>query len=149
MSFDAEWAQIKREMSGEPVTTLAHADGGSGEGGDGDLASDQAAWKAAAQGVKGLVDSLVKAGTTLYGAQEGMDTSPLAAPDSFQTLAAQGELHGTWGGYLTSLQGKCAALESKLFAAGATLRISDIAVKPNFAELDTQFKDTPAVGGQS
>jgi hypothetical protein len=149
MSFDAEWAQIKQEVSGEPVTTLAHADAGSGTGGDGDLVSDQAAWKAAAQGVKGLVDSLVKAGATLHTAQEGMDASLLVRDNSFQTLAAQDQLHATWSGYLTSLQGKCAALEGKLYAAGATLRISDIAVKPNFADLDTQFKDTPAVGGRS
>jgi hypothetical protein len=149
MSFDAEWAQIKQEVSGAPVTTLAHADGGGGAGGDGDLVSDEAAWKAAAQGVKGLVDNLAKAGTTLFTAQEGMGTSLQAFDNSFQTLAAQDELHATWSGYLTSLQGKCAALESKLFAAGATLRISDIAVKPNFPALDTQFTDTPAVGGQS
>lgn len=100
--------------------------------------------------MKGLADNLVKAGGTLRTAHDGMGRlSPLASPDDFQVLAAQDQLHATWSGYLTSLQGKCAALQEKLYAAGVTLRISDIAVQPNFADLDKQFKDTPAVGGQN
>lgn len=149
MSFEAEWAQIKQEVSGGPVTTLAHA-GASGDAGrGGDLASDQAAWDAAAQAVKTLADTVIKAGTTLYTAQEGMDTSLQASDNSFLTLAAQGELHASWSGYLTGLQNKCAAVETQLTAAGVALCISDAGAKGLFATVDTQFKDTPAIGGQS
>jgi hypothetical protein len=149
MSFADEWARIKQEVSGGPVMTLAHADGSGGTGGDGDLASDQAAWNAAAQGVGTLAGNLAKAGTTLYTAQEGMDTSLQASDSSFQTLAAQGELHAAWSGYLTGLQDKCAALERQLTAAGTALCISDEGARALFGQVDALFKDTPAVGGQS
>lgn len=86
MLFDAEWAQIRQEVSGTPVTSLAHANATGGSGGDGDLTSDQVAWNTAAQDVKTLADNLVKAGTTLYTAQEGMDTSLQAFDGTFQTL---------------------------------------------------------------
>lgn len=80
MSFEAEWAQIKQEVSGDPVLRLAHADAGGGggtadaSGGDARLASSMAAWKTAAQGVGTLADNLSKAGGKLYEAQQGMDT---------------------------------------------------------------------------
>lgn len=149
MSFEAEWAQIKQEVSGGPVTTLAHAGASSDTGGDNDLTSDQAAWKAAAQGVKTLADNAGKAGTTLYTAQEGMDTSFQVSDDSCQTLAAAGELHAGWSGYISGLLDKCALLETELTAAGAELCYSDAGVRGLFATVDSQFKDTPAVGGQS
>ncbi|WP_333766567.1 hypothetical protein [Streptomyces sp. IBSBF 2435] len=154
MSFEAEWAQIKQEVSGGPVLTLAHADaaGGGGTpdatGGDARLASDMAAWKAAAQGVGTLADNLSKAGLKLYEAQQGMDTSVQFSDCTFQTLSAQAELHPTWSGYVSSLLTRCDALKGQLTAAGAALCVSDTATKADFDKLDDGYKDTPAVGGQ-
>ncbi|CAG6398573.1 hypothetical protein NMG29_06280 [Streptomyces cocklensis] len=156
MSFETEWAGIKQEVAGGPVLTLAHADAGGGgggtadaTGGDAGMASDIAAWKAAAKGVGTLADNLTKAAGKLEEAQQGMDTSLLFSNSSFDTLQAQGELHPTWSGYVSSLLTRCAALKEQLTAAGATLCISDEAVRAEFDKLDDGYKDTPAVGGQS
>lgn len=154
MSFETEWAQIKQEVSGDPVLRLAHADAGSGggtpdaTGGDAGFASDVAAWKAAAQGVGTLADNLTKAGHKLYQAQQGVDTSLQFFDSSFEMLNAQDEVHSSWSGYVSSLLDRCTALKSQLTAAGATLCISDEAIKADFDKLDDGYKDTPAVGGQ-
>lgn len=155
MSFEAEWAGIKQEVSGGPVLTLAHADAGGGGGdtpddvgGDADIASDIAAWKAAAKGVGTLTDNLSKAGTKLYEAQQGMDISLQFTDSTFETLSAQGELHSAWSGYVSSLLARCAALQQQLDPAGATLCVSDGVVEAEFDELDDGYKDTPAVGGR-
>ncbi|WP_327290434.1 hypothetical protein [Streptomyces sp. NBC_01198] len=147
MSFEAEWARIKQEVSAEPVSTLAHADVDAV--GSGGVASDAAAWKAAAQGVGTLAENLSKAGGKLYEAQQGMDTSHQSSAGTFETLAAQAALHPTWSGYVSSLLGRCAALKQQLAAAGATLGASDDVVKSEFDALDDDYQDTPAVGGQS
>lgn len=154
MSFETEWAQIKDEVSGDQVLTLAHADGGGGgtpdvTGGDAGVASDMAAWKAAAKGVGTLADNLSKAGGKLYTAQQGMDTSSLVFDCTFQTLSAQDEVHSTWSGYVSSLLDRCSALKGQLTDAGAALCVSDEVTKANFDRLDDGYKDTPAVGGQS
>lgn len=156
MSFEAEWAQIKQEVSADPVLTLAHADAGGGGGsnpptvgGDAGFASDQAAWKAAATAVGTLADNLSKAGGKLNDTQQGMDTSLQFTDSTFETLQAQSELHPTWNGYVSSLLARCAALKEQLNAAGATLCISDEAMRAEFDKLDDGYQDTPAVGGQS
>ncbi|UWE07715.1 hypothetical protein [Actinacidiphila bryophytorum] len=159
MTFEAEWAGIKQEVAGGPVLTLAHADaaadggGGGGTpdatGGDSGMASDIAAWKAAAKGVGTLADNLSKAGTKLYEAQQGMDTSLQFSDCTFETLTAQGQLHPSWSGYVNSLLTRCGALQKQLEAAGATLCVSDEVVKAEFDKLDDPYKDTPAVGGQN
>jgi hypothetical protein len=147
VSFEAEWARIKQEVSGDPVLTLAHAD--VDVVGSGGMASDTAAWKAAAQGVGTLAENLSKAGGKLYAAQQAMDTSRQSADGTFETLAAQSELHPTWSGYVSSLLDRCAALRGQLTAAGATLSANDGAVKAEFNALDDGYQDTPAIGGQS
>ncbi|MFG1807854.1 hypothetical protein [Streptomyces sp. NPDC049040] len=156
MTFEAEWAGIKQEVADRPVLTLAHADaaadgGGTPDttGGDAGTASDIAAWKAAAKGVGALADNLSKAGTKLYEAQQGMDTSLQFSDCTFETLTAQAELHPTWGGYVNSLLTRCGALQKQLEAAGATLHASDEVVRAEFDTLDDGYNDTPAVGGQN
>jgi hypothetical protein len=154
VSFETEWAQIKHEVSGEPVLTLAHADAGGGggtpdaAGGDAGFASSMAAWKAASQGVGTLADNLTKAGHKLYQAHEGMDTSLQFSDSTFDTLTAQDELHTTWSGYVQSLLNRCDALKTQLAAAGQTLCVTDKAMKADFDKLDDGYKDTPTVGGQ-
>lgn len=156
MSFEAEWAQIKHEVSGDPVLTLAHADaGGDGGGtpdnvgGDKGVASNSAAWKAAAQSMGTLADNLSKAVGKLREAQDGMDTSLQISDSTFDTLNAQSTLHPTWSGYVASLLTRCGALKAQLNAAGTTLCVNDHTVKADFDKLDVGYKDTPAVGGQS
>ncbi|SHM12729.1 hypothetical protein [Actinacidiphila paucisporea] len=156
MTFEAEWAGIQREVAGGPVLTPAHADAGGGgggtpdaTGGDAGMASDIAAWKAAAKGVGTLAENLAQAGTRLYEAQQGMDTSLQFTDSTFETLSAQAELHPTWSGYVSSLLARCAALQKQLEAAGATLCVSDDVIRSEFDRLDDGYQDTPAVGGQS
>src|SRR3954466_9020935 len=102
VTCEAEWAGIKQEVAGGRVLTLAHADaaadgGGTPDatGGDAGMASDIAAWKAAAKGVGTLADNLSKAGTKLYEAQQGMDTSLQFSDCTFETLTAHAQLHPT------------------------------------------------------
>ncbi|NUS11196.1 MAG: hypothetical protein HOY69_07280 [Streptomyces sp.] len=156
MSFEAEWALIKQEVTGgrapargvgdTPDAAPGAAPGA--PGGDAGVASDVAAWRAAAQGVGTLAENLSKAGGRLYAAQQGMDTSLQAFDGTFETLAAQSELHPTWSGYVSGLLGRCDALRARLAAAGTTLCVSDAATKARFDALHDAVRDTPAPGGQ-
>lgn len=145
-SFDTEWASLKQQTAGGPEMHLASAapDGGGGGGGGGgnaDLKSDKAVWNRAGQDLGGLSTSIKTSMTGLEDGQKG------AAQTGVESSAAQGELYQSWKTYLDSLSGKCTALQGALDKAGAGQYENDEAIKGGFAQIDGQYKDTPATGG--
>ncbi|MFD7085971.1 hypothetical protein [Streptomyces sp. NPDC059918] len=146
-SFDLEWAGLKQQAAGGPEMHLASAapDGGSGGGGggggSGDLTSDKAVWNRASKDLAGLSTSVKGGVGALETGQKG------AALAGVESAAAQAELYQSWKTYLDSLAGKCTSLQGPLEKAGQGQYENDEAIKGGFAQIDAQYKDTPATGG--
>lgn len=144
MSFEGEWAQLKRDanagMSLDSVGTPGWAD--EGGGGQGGLKSSKAAWTKAGEGVGSLRGSIGKALTELADGQKGLgkDTGCL-------TAAAQRDVHDSWERYVKDVRKRCAALQEVLEKTGDHFYKNDEAIKGAFDKLDDGYKDTPAVGG--
>ncbi|MEU7556227.1 hypothetical protein AB0B01_28525 [Streptomyces sp. NPDC044571] len=143
-SFDTEWAGLKQQTAGGAqmhLASTAAADGGGGGGGDGDLTSDKAVWNRASQDLGGLATSIKTAVTSLENGQKG------AALTGVESATAQQELYQSWKTYLDSLAGKCTSLQGPLEKAGTGQYANDEDIKGGFAQINGQYKDTPATGG--
>ncbi|MFE7114495.1 hypothetical protein ACFU99_03610 [Streptomyces sp. NPDC057654] len=145
-SFEAEWAQLKEETSAGSGMRLASAGGGSA-GGSGGVKSKKDVWDAAASDVEKLAGNAKKALTSLEKGQKGMGKGGGAG--GVASLAAQHELYGSWKHYLDEVRGRCEGLKGPLEKAGRTQHGNDKETKSLFDKLGDQYKDTPAVGGQS
>ncbi|MEV0262207.1 hypothetical protein AB0I49_12765 [Streptomyces sp. NPDC050617] len=144
-AFEAEWAQLKKETSAGSGMRLASAGGGSG--GSGEVKSKKDVWNSAASGVERLAGNAKKALTSLEQGQKGMGKGGGAG--GVASSAAQRELYGSWKHYLDEVRGRCEALKGPLEKAGKVQHENDKETKSLFDKLGDQYKDTPAVGGQS
>ncbi|MET9963534.1 hypothetical protein ABZ128_31430 [Streptomyces sp. NPDC006326] len=141
-SFDTEWAGLKQQAAGGPqmhLASTAATDGGGG--GDGDLTSDKAVWNRASQDLGGLSRSIKGALGALETGQKG------AALTGVESATAQAELYQSWKTYLEGLSGKCTSLQGPLEKAGKGQYANDEDIKGGFAQINGQYKDTPATGG--
>ncbi|WP_382465593.1 hypothetical protein ACFIN9_21395 [Streptomyces noursei] len=147
VSWDKEWAELKRQAGGDSGMRLASADGSgqqaSSSSGSGDLVSQRSAWTKAGRDVEALRGDIHKSLTKLEDSHQGQ-----AAGAGVQSAAARQELLVSWRRYLEGLNGRCSALQARLEQAGKELHLNDTAVKASFDKLSQQYKDTPAVGGQ-
>ncbi|MFE9637119.1 hypothetical protein [Streptomyces sp. NPDC006463] len=140
-SFDREWAGLKQDAAAGTQMRLASASSDGGSGGSGDLKSDKAVWNRASQDLGGLATSVKTARTGLEDGQKG------AAQPGVESATAQAELYESWKTYLDGLSGKCTGLQGPLEKAGTGQYENDEAIKGGFAQIDGQYKDTPATGG--
>ncbi|MFI1453366.1 hypothetical protein [Streptomyces roseus] len=143
MTFDTEWAGLKQQAAAGADMRLASAApaAGGGGGGSGDLKSDQAVWSRASKDLGGLSTSVKTGVSALETGQKG------AAPTGVESATAQAELYQSWKTYLENLAGKCAALRGPLEKAGQGQYENDEAIRGGFDQIDAQYKDTPATGG--
>ncbi|MBB5936735.1 hypothetical protein [Streptomyces zagrosensis] len=148
-TFEDEWAQL-RQGAPSPVGDMRLAsteapDQWSGDGGDG-VKSDKAAWNAAGASVSGLRSNVTKALTELEHGQRGVESGTAKGVASAK---AQGEVYLSWQRYLKAVGERCVALKSRLEKAGNDHYQNDQAMHGAFAGMNDQYRDTPAVGGQS
>lgn len=133
--------------SGEGATRLAGADGNPGwadGGGDsGGLTSDQKAWAAGGDGVRGLQSAIKRARTRMETEQKGVGGDP----EDFECAAVQQSLHTSWHRYLGDVSGRCGTLASALDKAGNDHYKNDQERRAAFEALDGKYKDTAPVGG--
>ncbi|MFE1172136.1 hypothetical protein [Streptomyces sp. NPDC058773] len=148
MSWDDEWAALKREAAEGRGLQLASAGGGSWQGGSGDssggLKSKRSAWTTVGRDVQSLRGDIKKALTKLEEGQQGLGTGG----SGVQSAAAQQDVHRSWKRYLEALSGRCGAVQARMEKAGGELYGNDAAVKGSFSKLSHQYKDTPAVGAR-
>ncbi|MGW1073941.1 hypothetical protein [Streptomyces sp. NPDC002537] len=148
VSFEQEWAQIKRETSADAGMSLAGADGKSGwtDGGSSGVKSAKNAWTSAGDGVGRLSGNVKKAQTALEQGQKHLGNE---TGGGVVSATAQREVHQSWKHYLDEVTGRCGALQERLEKAGNHLYKNDQDTSNAFNELKDRYKDTPAVGGQS
>lgn len=113
-SFDAEWAQIKKEVATAGVTRLASAKDGGG-GNPGGVQSAPEAWRTAAQGVEGLVAKVKAAETGIAGQADRRDGD---ISTNVAMYDAASRVSDTWTDYLARVQRRCTALGRQLAMAG-------------------------------
>jgi hypothetical protein len=146
MAWD-EWEQLKadaaeRSTGRMQIDHLADPVGGGGAV-PGKLRSDKAAWSRAGADVGGLRDDISKALAKLEDAQKG-----LGKDSGCLTAAAQREVHTSWERYVGNVSGRCEKLSGLLEKVGDDQLRTDEAISAEIAKLKTEYKDTPAVGGQ-
>lgn len=148
VSWDEEWAALKREAGEGRGLRLASADGdawqGGSDGGSGDLKSKRSAWTTAGREVQSLRGDIKKALAKLEQDQQGLGTGGTGV----QSAAAQQDVYRSWKRYLEALSGRCGAVQARMEKAGGELYGKDAAVKGSFSKLSQQYEDTPAVGGR-
>ncbi|MFH8805662.1 hypothetical protein ACH4GZ_00095 [Streptomyces hygroscopicus] len=150
-TFDAEWAQLKREASGEAGMSLASADNKPGweqGGGSGGVKSSKDAWSAAGRSVGKLRGDIKTALTKLEEEQTGLGAGSKSG-GGIESAAAQRELCASWKRYLNGVSGKCGTLQDRLEKAGDHHYRNDEAIKSAFDGIDGLYKDTKPVGGES
>ncbi|MBI0298706.1 hypothetical protein JBE04_30665 [Streptomyces sp. PRKS01-29] len=148
-TFEAEWARMKREASGDTGMTLASADNKPGweQGGSGNLKSSKNAWTTAGTAVGKLRGDIKTALTKLEEEQTGLGAGSKSG--GIESAAAQRELYHSWKRYLKGVSGKCGAIQDRLERAGDHQYKNDGATKCAFDGLDALYKDTKPVGGDS
>ncbi|MEU8996980.1 hypothetical protein AB0952_22910 [Streptomyces caniferus] len=148
MSWDDEWAALKREAADGRGLQLASAGGGSWQGGSGDGSGDvkskRSVWTTAGREVQSLRGDIAKALTKLEDEQQGLG----AGASGVQSAAAQQDVYRSWKRYLEALSGRCGAIQAQMEKAGGALYGNDAAVKGSFSKLSQKYEDTPAVGGR-
>ncbi|WP_405409349.1 hypothetical protein [Streptomyces decoyicus] len=146
MSWDEEWAALKRKAADGGGMQLASADGGSWRGGSGDgsgnLKSTKSVWSGAGRDVQGLRGDIKKSLTKLADEQQG------AGGSGVQSAAAQQEVYHSWKRYLDALSGRCNAIQAQLEKAADHLEKNDQAVRRSFDGLSDRYEDTPGVGSR-
>ncbi|MFD8391636.1 hypothetical protein ACFV2N_21185 [Streptomyces sp. NPDC059680] len=147
MAWD-EWEQLKtaaaeRSSGRMQIDHLAEPVGGGG-GVSGRLRSDKAAWSKAGGDVGGLRDNISKALAKLGDGQKclGKDSGCL-------TAVAQREVHTSWESYVGNVSARCEKLSDLLEKVGNDQLRTDEAISAEIGKLKTEYKDMPAVGGQS
>ncbi|MFI0779050.1 hypothetical protein [Streptomyces sp. NPDC021212] len=148
-SFEAEWAQMKRESSGDTGMSLASADNKPdwGQGGAGGVKSSKKAWTTAGSDVGKLRGDIKTALTTLEEDQASLGAG--SDSGSIQSAAAQRELYSSWKRYLNGVSGKCGAVQDRMQQAGEHQYKNDEAIKCAFDGMDVVYDDTKPVGGES
>ncbi|MFE2880729.1 hypothetical protein ACFXG6_17015 [Streptomyces roseus] len=142
MTFDTEWAGLKQQAAtGADMRLASAAPAADGGGGSGDLKSDKAVWSRASKDLGGLSTSIKTGVSALEAGQKG------AALTGVESATAQAELYQSWKTYLENLSAKCAALQGPLEKAGQGQYENDEAIRGGFNQIDAQYKDTPATGG--
>ncbi|WP_413801709.1 hypothetical protein [Streptomyces iranensis] len=149
-TFETEWAQMKREASGDTGMSLASADDKPGwaRGGSGGVKSSKKAWTTAGRSVGKLRGDIKIALTKLEEEQTGLGAGSKSG-GGIESAAAQRELCSSWKRYLKGLSGKCGAIQGRLERAGDSQYKNDEATKCAFDGLDVLYKDTKPVGGES
>ncbi|POX41812.1 hypothetical protein C3486_07670 [Streptomyces sp. Ru73] len=139
MSFDHEWAQLKR---GSAAGVRLDSTAAPAAGGQGGLKSSKSAWTKAGEGVGSLQGSIGKALSELEGGRKG-----LGKDSGCLTAAAQRDVHESWERYVRDVRKRCSALQEVLQKTGDHFYKNDEATKGAFDKLDDQYTDTPGVGG--
>ncbi|WP_063731035.1 hypothetical protein [Streptomyces sp. RTd22] len=149
-TFEAEWAQMKREASGETGMSLASADTKPnwGQGGSGGVRSSKSAWTAAGEGVGKLRGNIRTALTKLEEEQSGLGAGSETG-GGIECAVAQREIYRSWKRYLKGVSGKCGTFQDRLEKAGDHHYKNDAAIEREFSQLDNLHKDTKPVGGES
>ncbi|WP_432013862.1 hypothetical protein [Streptomyces cucumeris] len=150
-TFDAEWAQMKREASGAAGMSLASADdkpNWGSNGGSRNLRSSKNGWTAAGRGVGELRGNIRAAVTKLGEEQTGLGADSKTG-SGIESAAAQRELYRSWKRYLKGVSGKCGTFQDRLEKAGDHHYKNDLATEHAFNQLDDLYKDTKPAGGES
>jgi hypothetical protein len=149
-TFEAEWAQMKREASGETRMSLAGAGDKPNweQEGSGSVKSSKNAWTEAGRGVGELRGNIKTALTKLEEEQKGLGAGSETGGGT-ESAAAQRELHLSWKRYLKGVSGKCGTFQDRLQKAGDHHYENDAAIERALDRWDGLYKDTKSVGGES
>ncbi|MEV5876061.1 hypothetical protein AB0L75_17855 [Streptomyces sp. NPDC052101] len=142
MAWD-EWEQLKAAAANGQGAHMQLNHVPPEPGGSGTLVTNKPAWSKAGQAVGTLSSSITTALGKLTDGQKG-----LVAESGCQTSGAQKEVHDSWDRYVKAVSGRCTRLSDLLGKVGSDLLKTDESVKVEIGNLEVDYADTPAVGGQ-
>ncbi|MFL4949888.1 hypothetical protein ACJ6WE_21640 [Streptomyces sp. MMS24-I31] len=142
MAWD-EWEQLKTAAAKRHGAHMELNHVPPDPGGPGTLVSNKPAWSKAGQAVGSLSGPITTALGKLTDGQKRF-----VAESGCQTSRAQKEVHDSWDRYVKAVRGRCGRLSNLLEKAGNDQLKTDESVKAEIGNLEVDYADTPAVGGQ-
>ncbi|RXS85334.1 hypothetical protein EST92_08325 [Streptomyces sp. TM32] len=135
MTFEEEWAELKRENSVR--MNLAGTGGASwNSGGQGTLRSSRQVWHKGAQGVGSLQTNLKAALRELESKQDGAGSGNRGV-DGLRSTASHFSAYQSWQRRLDLVSRECEELRDKLQKSGDAFYTSDGAISEAFREQKT------------
>lgn len=144
MTFESEWAQIKRDTSVH--MSLASADGEPGDpfssqSGQGELHASREAWEKASEAVGSVQANLKTALGELEKKQDG-----LVGQGGLESTGAHAAVHRSWRRKLDLVGRECGELKDKLAKSGDAYYKSEDAIKAAFQAQQTKPTEDPPSG---
>ncbi|MFF8789988.1 hypothetical protein [Streptomyces sp. NPDC015125] len=142
MTFEAEWAEIKRESSARMSLASAGGEGWSLDGGTGDLRSSRQAWSRGAQAVGSLRENLKSALSAL----ESRHDVGGSEAEGLRSIASHLSAYQSWQRRLDLVSRECNELKDKLQKTGDAFYKTDAAIGEAFHEQMTVPVKRPGAG---
>ncbi|MFE7318493.1 hypothetical protein ACFU7T_36150 [Streptomyces sp. NPDC057555] len=133
MTFEEEWAELKRETSVRMNLAGIGGDDSSSGGGQADLRSSQQVWNQGSQEVGSVHVNLKAALRDLEAKQHGV-ASGSSGVDGLRSVASQLSVYQSWQQRLDLVSRECEELKDKLQKSGNAFYKTDEAIKDAFQE---------------
>ncbi|MEU7178460.1 MULTISPECIES: hypothetical protein [Streptomyces] len=136
MTFEEEWAELKRESSVRMDLASAGSESQNSGGGQGTLRSSQQVWHKGAKAMESLQTNLKAALRELESKQEGVGSGH-SGVDGLRSTASHLGAHQSWQRRLDLVSRECEELRGKLQKSGDSFYKSDAEVGEAFHEQKT------------
>ncbi|MFE1175297.1 hypothetical protein [Streptomyces sp. NPDC058773] len=133
MTFEAEWAELKRESSVGVKPAGAGGENWGSQGGEGDLRSARQAWSKGARALGSLHVNLKGALRQLEGKQHGAGSGV----EGLRSTASHLSAYHSWQRRIDLVSRECEELKGKLQKAGDAFYKTDAAISEAFQEQRT------------
>ncbi|MFJ5591005.1 hypothetical protein ACIQCG_14740 [Streptomyces noursei] len=148
MTFEEEWAELKRETSVRMNLAGAGREDWSSEGGQGDLRSSRQVWNQSSQAVGSVHVNLQAALRDLETKQDGV-LSGSSGVDGLRSVASQLSVYRSWQQRLDLVSRECEELKDKLQKSGDAFYKTDEAIKNALQEQKTMPRNGASIGNSS
>lgn len=145
MTFEADWAELKRESSARTSRAGAGGEGWNSDGGAGDLRSSRQAWSRSAQAVGSLRGNLKSALRALE-SRHDVGGSGGSEAEGLRSVASHLSAYQSWQRRLDLVSRECDELKDKLQKTGDAFYKTDAAIGEAFHEQKTVPVKRPGAG---
>lgn len=145
MTFDAEWAELKRESSVRMRLAGAGGAGWNAGGGEGDLRSSRQVWNKGAQALGSVHVNLKSALRELESKQHGAGKGS-SGVEGLRSAASYHSAYQSWQRRLDLVSRECDELMDKLKKSGDAFYKTDAAIREAFHRQKTTPAKEPGTG---
>ena len=146
MSFESEWAEIKRDTSARMNLNSTNGKTEAPFSGQGELQASKQAWSNASEGIGTVQSNLKTALGELEAKQQGVKSGG-AGMEGLASAAAYADVYRSWQRKLDLISRECGELKDKLQKSGDAYYKGEVAIQQAFQEQKTlPIEDSPTGG---